>query len=228
VRTLTDADVRVTWARLRNWKTPQGDAAARDDMAEAARQAPHHPELALLTAYRAHLAGNDPRRKRRSTRRWRSNPGDARLLNAMGWIALKHDLARGATARELSPIAARLEPLAKTAAELDLLGRGRALSGDLEGGLAYEKRALAVDPSCYKCLGAAANMLNASGRISEALRTASLAMNLLPDGVRSSELETQADLYRRRLNESAGAGTPPKAPAETAGPPVKAPASPAR
>ncbi|WP_394827440.1 tetratricopeptide repeat protein [Pendulispora albinea] len=213
-RTLSDADVHMLWARLRDWRTPDGLAAARSDMNEARAHEPHHPELAILTAYMENDRGNVAAAEATLKAALAERPNDPRLLNAMGWIELNAIGQKTRPPAALTPVAEKLEPLAKTAAELDLLGWTHLLvHDDVDRALAYEKRAIAADPSCYPCFSAASIMLDQKGRLREALQTATLALHLLPDGASAPALVGRIESYRRRLSEkgdAASRSSPPK------------------
>jgi len=58
----------------------------------------------------------------------------------------------------MEPVAAPLSRVARTASEFDLLGTYHLMKGDYDGGLAYEKRAMAADfdrapQTCARPLG---------------------------------------------------------------------------
>ncbi len=237
-RALPDIDVHLLWARIRDWSQPKGKAAAEADLAEVRAREPGDPGLALLTASLSVHDGNASAGETALVEALRVRPDDPRLLNALGWLRLNALTHRGGPVRfadaaaSLAPVAEKLAPVATTAAELDLLARSSAASS-AEAALAYEKRALAVDPSCYLCLSFAADVLGAKGLVHDALATATLASGLLPDGARAPKIESQMATYRRRLTGAAAAArvkaaaapqTRPAAPATTP-PPPSAPTS---
>ena len=224
VRALSEADVHVLWAKLRNWKTADGRAAAEADLKEASAHGRNHPELAEATAYWQEANGNAASAESALNAALAERPNDPRLLNAMGWVEFSAVVGKVRAPEALEPIAAKLGPLAKTAAELDFLAHYSFLHGDVDTALAYEKRAVSADPSCYECYSAAAAMLSERGRVREALQAATLAIGLLPDGRRSPALDAQVATYRRRLSEteppspSPGPIAPAPAPAAAAAP----------
>jgi len=209
VRPMPDADVHVLWARLRNWKSPEGNAAAKNDLSEATRQVPHHPGAAMLSAYWDYVAEDHSAAERTLKDALTARPDDPRLLNALGWVEL-HANSKTTTAAALVPVAEKLAPLAKTAAEFDLLARNSALHDDIDGALAYEKRAIAADASCYQCFSQAAGLLAEKGALREALQAATLALGLVPEGADPERVADQVDTYRRRLTEGRPAAEPPK------------------
>ena len=204
VRQLSDADVHVMRARLRSWDTPEERAAAEADMKEAATREPLHPGLAVLEAYwRAQqhdLAGAAKAIEPALAAR----PNDAHLLNALGWVQLRRIAKKEQPAAALDPVAAKLAPVATTATQLDLLAQSRAVHEDLDAALAFEKRATLADPSCYACFFHASTLLDAQGRVREALQAATLAVHMLPDGIRAPAMTAQIAQYRRRLSEKDG------------------------
>ncbi|WP_394841675.1 hypothetical protein LZC95_31955 [Pendulispora brunnea] len=205
VRALSSTDVHVMWARLRNWETPEGRAAAEADMNEAASREPRHPDLAVLQAYWRAQQNDLEGAGKALEPALAANPNAARLLNALGWVQLRRIAKKEQPPTVLDPVAAKLTPVATTAAELDLLAHDRAVHDDLNAALAYEKRATVTDPSCYTCFFYASVLLDAKGRVREALQAATLAVHMLPDGAHPSEgMLAQIAQYRRRLNEKDG------------------------
>ncbi|WP_394830984.1 hypothetical protein LVJ94_31195 [Pendulispora rubella] len=205
VRALSDADVHVMWARLRNWETPEGRAAAEADMKEAAAREPLHPDLAALRAYWSTRQDDLENAAKALEPALAARPNDARLLNALGWVQVRRIAKKELPPSALDPVVAKLTPIASTAAEFDLLAHGRAVHGDMNAALTYEKRATTADPSCYACFFYGSILLDAKGRVREALQAASLAVHMLPDGAQvPNEMLTQMALYRRRLSETTG------------------------
>jgi TonB family protein len=130
-------------------------------------------------------------------------PDDPRLLAALGWVILRGDSGPQRT-RELAVIEARLGPRARRSGQLDLLGRTSLERGDLEASVGYERRALAIDPTCTDCLGTMARALAAVDRYAEALAAARLGQGYQHHGGGSPALAAQIAEYDARLDVSAG------------------------
>jgi len=220
VRALTDAEGHLLWARLRRWDTDENRAASLRDINEAAR-APNSEQLALIRAFWEFNAGKLAAAEEILKKANRDHPNDRQILNALGWVRLavleksEHREMRDVTIA-MEPVTAALLRVAESATEFDLLGRYRLLKGDYDGGLAYEKRAIARDPSCVNCLATSAELLAGKGLAREALDTASLALALLPEGQRSPGLVNQVAGYKRILEGKTG-----NAASETRPTPVK-------
>jgi hypothetical protein len=192
VRPIADPEVNALWARLRDWRTPEGRRQVEADLAEASR-APRDPEVAMVSALWADYTGQRGPAEQGLRDAAATHPDDPRLWSALGWLALG-GRSPGAVPRELgatlAPITAKLEPIAKTAAELDLLGHASLIEGKPDAALGYEKRAVALDPNCIDCLGWAATAMLEKGLGREALEVATLAQGLSPEGVRPPWLAT--------------------------------------
>jgi hypothetical protein len=75
------------------------------------------------------------------------------------------------------------------------------MQGKADEALAYEKRAVAVDPNCLQCLAEAAGILYAKGLVPEALETATLALGLAPEGAHVQSVVQLVEKCRRTLAE---------------------------
>jgi Flp pilus assembly protein TadD len=140
------------------------------------------------------------------------HPNEPRLWNALGRLMLQDNLDDAgrltpAGRKALAPIPEHLLPIAGSAAQFDLLANISAVFGRADDALVYEKRAMAVNPSCVSCLAEAARVLYAKGLVREALDTATLALGLLREGRRVPGLVELVETCRRKLAE-AGAEIP--------------------
>jgi hypothetical protein len=203
-RAMGDAEVHVLWARLRP-DTTEGQRAALADLAAArALGSSDDPDLVLTeAAWRAE--GKEYREAEGVLRDGlASHADDPRLWDALGLVTLRENLdASGnvspAAGAALAPIGAKLHPIAKSAAEWDLLARISGIRQQVDAGIVFEKRALAADSSCLPCLGNLAGLLYEKGRIREALEAATLAMGLAPEGRSSRAIVQLAAECRRKL-----------------------------
>jgi len=193
LRPMATPEVRVLWARLRDWSTPAGHAGAEADLA-AAREGDVE---AVVTRGTWALAGGNAVEAERIVRAGLATaPADRRLWNALGWIVLQ---GRGAdAAQKLEEVARGLEPIAVTAAELDLVARSIGLlGGRVDDALAVEKRAIAVDPNCVQCLAIAAELFAKKRHFREAVDVGTLALTLTPETRLSREFAPLVDAWKR-------------------------------
>jgi hypothetical protein len=217
VRVLTDPEVHLLWARLRDWNKDEARAAAKADIEEAAAVAPDLPELSLVKAAWA-ISGKDFEEAEHVMSRF-ADSKDPRVLNGAGWTKLQAMSGRSKVQateieRELGPIAKRLAPVANRAAHFDLLAHYSEAAGDLDGALAHEKRAVALDPQCVACLGFSAHLFDKKGKPWQALDLATFAAGLLPEGTHSSELDSDIAQYRQRITQVNAARKSEKSPAK--------------
>ena len=224
-RTMTNAQVHVLWAALQNWTTDDGLARAARDLEQARALDAAEPNLAVVRASFAMRARNPIEASAVLTEALAARPNDPRLLNAMGWATFSRlvdespQLTSDRVLPALQPIADRLAPIASTSAELDLLAHYAAFKPSADA-LAYEKRAIDVNPSCSSCLAWAAQVYAMKGQFHDAIDTATMAIQLLPDGARAPGLEKAIAAYRDHIAKSVAKArstvTTPGAPADTA------------
>ncbi len=211
VRPMQDAEVHVIWARLHNWGAPEGHRAAEEDVREAALT-PDAPGVATIEAWWAAEAGDGAKAKAMLHDAVLAHPENPRLWNALGWLTLAEVERPGASVADargaLAPIVEKLVPLATSAAQLDFLAHAALLNRDPDATLAYEKRAIAVDPNCIDCLGEAAKAMLAKGLGKEALEVATLAQGLAPEGATPPWLTTLVGRARTAAAGGTAAGTP--------------------
>jgi hypothetical protein len=198
VRAMAAPEVRVLWARLRDWSTPEGRAGAFGDLSAAGEG---DVEAVVARAMWATAERNYVEAERIVRAGLAQAPTDRRLWNALGWIVLQE---RGSdTAKKLEQVAQSLEPIAVSATELDLVARSEGLlEGRIEDALAVEKRALTVDPNCVPCLLVSADLFAKKGRLREAVDIATLAFTLAPETRPSPEYAALVESWRRNLAEA--------------------------
>ena len=213
VRAMDDTEVHLLWARLRDWESPGARAIAEADLAEAQRDL-QNPDVAMVEALWEAHAGRREAAERVLQDALSAHPDDARLWSALGWLTFERTSRPNAPSSEaalaLAPIATKLAPIAKSAAEFDLLARASLLDQKPDAAIAYEKSAIAADPNCIECLGGAAMAMLAKGMGKEALEVATLAQGLSPEGEPPRWL---APLVQRAKTASP-AHTPGPAPAD--------------
>jgi tetratricopeptide (TPR) repeat protein len=206
VREMGPGEVRLVLARLRP-DTKDGEAAAQADIAAI-------PALWDARASGADLALVDAAWKLERKDyagaigalrgELKTHPDDAQLWSALGAVTIAQARSTGAvrapaTLDALAPVTAHLEPIAKSPAQLDVLARISLLRNDPDAGIAYEKRALEADPSCWSCLADLAGVLYEKGLFRDALATATLALGLAPEGTSLPGLARLAATCRDKL-----------------------------
>jgi Tfp pilus assembly protein PilF len=202
-RAMSNAEVHVLFARLRGRSNGASAESAQKDLEEAMRLDPNEPGVALLRAAWQADGGDLAGAERVLRDAVASRPDDPRLLNALGWVTIRRmskggNVKMAEVAAALEPITAKLAPIARTAAELDLVAHGASFNGDVDGALELERRAMAADPSCVQCLSTAAALLDEKGMTQKAYETASLALGLVPEGVSAPGIARQVAAYRSR------------------------------
>jgi hypothetical protein len=209
VRPLTPDEVQMLRARLWVWSTANNRAAARTELERVSAAGQATPEFALLNAGLLTADGQWPRARTLLEAALRSWPDDPRLLSSLGHVLLglaETEKTPEAIDGALKPLAERLAPLSRTAAQDDLLARVRARQGAMAMAMAHEKRAVSRDPNCAHCLAFLAELFDRRGQPAVAAAHAELAQGLLHEGLRIPELDAQIQRYRAKL---AGPGAPP-------------------
>ncbi len=204
VRPMASSEVHVLWAKLRP-DTPEGRRAAETDLAEARKG--DGADIALVRAYWLAMGKKNADGEAALRDALSDHQEDPRLWNALGRLMLQDavDAAERVSPegqKALAPVQERLAPIAKSAAQFDLLAKISSASGKADAALAYEKRAVALDPNCVSCLALAAGIMYAKGLPRDALETATLALGLAPEGRRMPRLEALVAMCRRKLAEA--------------------------
>jgi tetratricopeptide (TPR) repeat protein len=206
VRPVNAAEMRVLFARLRDWSTPAGRAAAHADL-EASRYGEAGLEAVTTSAALAAAEGAPEQAEGILRAGIHGDAGERPLWNSLGWLAL----AKGGS--ELKGTLAKIEPElqgADTAAEIDLVAHVRFIEGEPDQALAGEKRALALDPNCVDCLAFVANVLAGKGLYREALETGTMAITFARESHVGAALLRSMDAWRARAEtEKAAPESPP-------------------
>ncbi|MDB4965344.1 MAG: hypothetical protein JWN44_1033 [Myxococcales bacterium] len=165
-RALADDEVHLMLARIRPWDSRENILAAGRELAEARTLAGAHasPELRYWTA----LYDTRWRRFEDAARELRAaiavEPGRARY-----WLALADVLTRDerADAAQLEDAVAHLEPLATSPSALNFVARYYSQKGQVEAGLPFAQRAVAIERGCWECAETLAVLQNLSRAASE-------------------------------------------------------------
>jgi hypothetical protein len=160
-RVMGDEDVHLMLARIRPWDSRENILAAGRELAEARALAGDHasPELRYWSA----LYDARWRRFDAAARELRAaiaaEPGRARY-----WLALADVLAHDerADATELDEAVTHLVPIATTPSALNFIARYYSQKGQVEAGLPFAKRAVAIERGCWECADTLAVLQNLS------------------------------------------------------------------
>ena len=204
-RPMSDAEVHSLWARLMDWREPEGLARARRELDEAVANDPRSAEvrfrravLALLIDKRLDDADRDL--ERALTLR----PAEPAYLHARVISYTLRAIAEGADeAKVPGELVERLAQTAKTGDQLMTAGWYTAPEGQSEEGLRRIERAVARDPLCWSCEQRRAMMLLNLGRTQEALVAVERAITLWPESI---PIEGLMELRRRVVDEITRAG----------------------
>ena len=217
VAAMSNPPVHALMARLRDWNSDDGRRAAEADLAEARRGA-ETTEVAEVDAMWALHQKNPKAAEQLLREAVARNGADPSLWNALGWVVLHESNRLTLEDRQaaMAQIAAKLAPIAKSAAQLDLLGTERLLAGKPDDALAYEKRALGVDSNCTECLATTAAALLKKGLPNEALDVANLGLGISTEGARPARLMMLAERAQNAIQQNRGGGELATTPSHTA------------
>ncbi len=150
-RLMRDDEVHLMLARIRPWDSRESIVAAGEELAAARHLAGEHASAELH--YWSGLYALRWRHFDEAERELRAaialEPGRARH-----WLALAEALERderGDAPEALADAVAHLTPLATSAHALDFLARYYSERGQLDAGLPYAERAVAVERGCWEC-----------------------------------------------------------------------------
>ncbi len=201
-RTLSDAEVRVLWARL----TPPTGAnanAAQRDLDAAVREAPTSADaryfrgLFRLKQHRSAEAELD------LTSAHELAPKDPRYLYGLLWLRT----SRTPEAERLTPgapimqLALALAPVAHTAAQFHAVAIVLLAAGSPSEALPFAERAVKLAPIDAQVLDGKAQVLDALGRAAEAADTERAALAFLPDGENQPIVSEHLALYEARARK---------------------------
>ena len=130
-------------------------------------------------------------------------PDDPDVLDAY-----YHDLVRARPAGqppsdEEVEVLGRFTQSARTAHHFNQVAWAKAQLGSLAVGLAFAKKAVAMDPTCYACFDTLAFVLHARGDLAGALSHQRRAAALVPEGVRDPEVEQRLEQFEREARGEA-------------------------
>ncbi|KYF63781.1 hypothetical protein BE11_25865 [Sorangium cellulosum] len=193
-RAMSDAEVHVLWARLMRWEGAERAWAAAH-LEEALAHAPNHPEVRFWRGRLRIAEARLPEAEQELTAALAARPADPRYLLTMGrflYTLASHRVITTLQAMgRAAPIVDRLGRTASTAAQLNFVAGYRLEHREFDEAEMFVKRALQADPSCASCYDTYGMLLLVQGRVTEAIRAASHALDLLPEGNASPLFEAR-------------------------------------
>lgn len=199
VRTLTDAEIHLYWARLTKWTGPSA-ATARRDLDAAWVAEPTSPEPRY---YRGlfEVAQNDlAAAKRELAAALAVAPNEPRYLLGLLRLLLKESGAGSSPdkVREVATVAARLGRTARTATELNDAADTLNHLGRPDAGLSLAERAVKLDPYNANILDTYANSLFDLGRVAEAIDVQTAAVSFMNEHERNPAILQRLELYKSK------------------------------
>lgn len=200
VRTLTDAEIHLYWARLTPWTGKSADTALRDlDAAVAA--APSSPEPHYYRGLFWLARGNLRSAEEELARATQVSPNEPRFLLATLVLRTKqYELASGAP--DEGPVreaAERLGGVARTPNELNTAAVTLEALSQLDQALPLAKRAVALAPYDADILDTYASVLFNLGHVDEAVDVQTAAVSFLDEHTDESALRERLERYRRSV-----------------------------
>ncbi|HEU4412361.1 MAG TPA: hypothetical protein VFS43_44375 [Polyangiaceae bacterium] len=186
-RAMSEAEVRLLWARVRPWRGPEGMAQAGEEIEAAIKADPKFAPAYVLRGEWFERQRRDAEALADYRKARALAPEDFRTAHALASY-LSYNFKKfandAAVQAELNALLEGLRQNAGSAAAWDTLARYDARQGAPERGLPFAKKAISANPSCFECYDTAAMLLFRLGRLDEAVAAQRTAVNLMPDGVR--------------------------------------------
>jgi hypothetical protein len=213
VQPLDDAAVRILFAQLLPWNTPEGLARAQRELAAARAEASERADVHYwsgLLARRAHKASVDGEDD--FVAATKAAPREARYRQA---LLLLHEARlganEGATLEALEPEVHQLARVAQTAQALNLVADYYSQRNQPDIGMPFALRAVGADPSCASCYATLAKLRYEHRQFVEAVAAQEHACGLLPEGLRVDEFVRLLDRYRHAAASEASSTLTPAA-----------------
>jgi tetratricopeptide (TPR) repeat protein len=209
---MSDAEVHVLWARLRDWDKPPQRAAAQADLDEAIRIAPEDPETWLARGNLRAATGDSPGAEQDLKRAAALAPEAPRYLYPLASFRSAAESSLPPEQQvwdDVEPLVARLQKTADSTSQRNFLANYWLARGRPERAAAWATKAIDADASCAPCYETASSVLAAQGKLCDAVIAQRVAINLMPE-----ELRTKARMDRLRALTKAikEANACPKAP----------------
>ena len=200
--TLSDAEVRVLWARLSSLDGESGAAAERD-LDEAVREAATSPDTHYFRGAFLLKKEHFDEAESELSQAVSLAPSEPRYLH--GLLSLRiAQLPKNPHLHAGDPVvelAARLARVARSAVEFYSLALVSFDSGDRSAALGFAERAVQLDPIDSRLLDGKAQVLAGLGRFQQAAETERSALAFLPDGESAPQYGKRLKTYERRARE---------------------------
>jgi len=187
-RAMSDAEVRLYWARLSSG--PTSELAARLDLDAAIAEAPESPESHYFRGLYWLHRQNLPAAERDLLEAARLAPSDPRYLLGVLMLRIRQSPATGHVLLG-DPVTKAAEPLARVArspVQLRTLALVHDDLGDFERALELAQRAAKLAPIDSWCLDTEAQVLTHLGRTKDALDVQRAAVAFLSDSAAAPEI----------------------------------------
>lgn len=197
---MTEAEVRVLWARVRPWRG-DGEALAGKDLEAAIRADPNsataYAMRGVWLGWQGHYAEALPDLRKAVA----LAPDDYRMTFLLAVYLESQAMAKKdsstALRSELLQLIDRLRENAGAAPAWMLVAAYDASRGDPEHALTFAHKAIVADPSCFLCYDIAAVALHDLGKLNEAVSAERIGVQLMPDGSQDPDLVNRLRKYER-------------------------------
>ncbi len=149
VRSMSDEDVHLLWARLSDPRLPETDPRSSEaQIADAARIAPRSPEVLFRQGCSALERGRRREARERFEQALATSPEEPRYLLGALRAVIGPDMDAGGQSK-VDAWLTRLATTARTADELGMVARLEAARGDDAAALAHAEASISADPGYY-------------------------------------------------------------------------------
>ncbi|HEX4457940.1 MAG TPA: hypothetical protein VIA18_08210, partial [Polyangia bacterium] len=207
---LSDAQVHLTFLKLRAWRPPYRDAANAELMA-AEIDSPEDPEVhywhaiyewrngapdKAVTLLREALDGipHDAVEPSPREARYRLALYNCRFAG----IEKSGPQPSDELLASLQPDVAELARVANSATALNNVAWYHVMRREPEAGMPFAMRATQADPTCFSCFDTLAALYALRGHFAQAVQAQERAFSLLPESARMPEIKARLDEYRQK------------------------------
>ena len=195
-RWMSNSEIHILWAQLRNQHTDQDRRLQQQDLTEALQHDPESPEVRYFMALLARQSDRKQAERLLGEALARRS-GDTRYLLALLQLRIDEISAAAPDQRltlqtECERLIARLKPQTHSATALRLFADYQLALGQVAEGLLLAEQSVATDPRCVQCRVTLATALAGNHQPKESAQQLQIGINLLPHG-------TPVDLLQQTL-----------------------------